>query len=339
MIKIAIDSGPLISAHAVRGIGVNTRELLQGLKSVSHKNIQIYEIDFSKRGFIGFDLVHYQYFRPFFNDLPFDKPKGKVILTIHDLIALIYPKHYPSGIKGKINLLINKELIRKNVDVIITISETSKKDICRFLGVDPKKVHVIYLAPRSNFQPITDHRSLITVQKKYSLPDRFALYVGDVNYNKNIPCLAEACKIAKIPLVICGKQAKGIENQSLRHAELKHLKNVDWTNIIRPGFVPDEDLVAIYNLATVYVQPSLYEGFGLPVLEAIACNTPVAVAKSQCMVEVLGDDFSYYDANDTKSMAKAILNPNTNKKLPREYSWEKTAKETRHLYQNLTLSN
>jgi glycosyltransferase involved in cell wall biosynthesis len=335
MLKVAIDSGPLTSGHSVRGIGVNTRELLVALNMIPHKDIQISEVDFSKEDLSKFDIVHYQYFRPFFVDLPYIKPAKKVVLTIHDLIPLVYPKHYPSGIKGKINFIVNKYLIKKNVDAIITISETSKKDICRFLGVDPKIVHVIYLASKSVFKPVTAHGSLFTVKRRYSLPDRFALYVGDVNYNKNIPVLVEACKIANIPLVICGKQAKGIEKQNLNHPELSHLKNVDWKDVLRLGFVPDNDLASIYSMAKVYVQPSLYEGFGLPAIEAVSCGTPVVLARSQCMVEVLGDDFSYCGPNDAKSMAKAILNPNTGKKLPRDYSWEKTAKETLKVYNNV----
>ena len=320
MLKIAIDSGPLSSGHAVRGIGVYTRELLKALK--------IEGVDLTKTDVTQYDVVHFTSFKPFEISLPFSKPAGvKFALTIYDLIPLVYPDHYPSGIRGWVKWQMNKYLIKKNIDTIVTISETSKKDICRFLGVDPKMVHVIYLAPRNIFKKME-------VTKHYELPERFALYVGDVNYNKNIPVLVKACKIAKIPLVIAGKQAKEIENQDLDHIELKHLKNIDWAGVIRLGFVPDEDLAAIYNLATVYVQPSLYEGFGLPALEAVACGTPVAVAKSQCMVEVLGDDFSYCDPNDAKSMAKAVLNPNLNKKLPRAYSWEKTAKETMKVYEN-----
>lgn len=326
--KVAIDSGPLTSGHAVRGIGVYTRELLKALKNPG--------LDVSKTDISQYDVVHFTSFKPFDISLPFSKPKGtKFVLTIYDLIPLIYPEHYPSGTRGWFNWQINKYLIKKNVDAIITISETSKKDICRFLGVDPNMVHVIYLAPRSIFQPITDQRSLITLQKKYSLPDSFALYVGDVNYNKNIPVLVEACKMAKMPLVICGKQAKGIENQELNHPELKHLKDIDWSEVTRLGFIPDEDLAAIYNLASVYIQPSLYEGFGLPVLEAVACNTPVVAAKTQALVEILGDDVYYVDPYDPKEMAASILNPNKNVKLPRSYNWEKTASETLKLYEKI----
>lgn len=245
------------------------------------------------------DVVHYTKFRPFFVDLPFVKPAKKVVLTIHDLIPLIYPDHYPSGIRGGINFLINKFLIWKNVDEIITISETSKKDICRFLGVDPKIVHVIYLAPRDLFKKLK--------KPIYpNLPKKFALYVGDINYNKNTPWLIEKAKEINLPLVIAGKQAKEVEKMDLNHPELKHLKNIDWSKIIRLGYVDDNDLVKIYNLATVYIQPSMYEGFGLPLLEAVACGTPVIYNKKcQALVEIMEK---------------------------RNYSWEKCAKETINVY-------
>jgi len=103
----------------------------------------------------------------------------------------------------------------------------------------------------------------LEIAKRNGLSDRFALYVGDINYNKNIPNLIKACKLAKIPLVIAGKQAMEVEKMNLDHPELIHLKNLDWSGVVRLGFVPDEDLVKIYNLASVYIQPSFYEGFGL----------------------------------------------------------------------------
>src|SRR5258706_3041929 len=318
--KIAIDSGPLSSGDSVRGIGVYTRELLKALKMDG--------VDVSREDLSKYDVVHFTRFNPFFIAIPFVKPENaKFVLTIYDLIPLIYPSHYPPGVKGKINWLINKYLINKNIDAIITISETSKKDICRFLGVKPEIVHVIYLAPRAIFKKQE-------VIKRYSLPKHFALYVGDVNYNKNIPNLVKACEIARIHLVIAGKQAKEIQSMDLNHSELNHLKNINWSNVVRLGFVPDDDLVNIYNLASVYVQPSLYEGFGLPVLEAIACTTPVVVTKNQCLVEILGDDFKYVNAYNSEDIARGIIKPNINKKLTREYSWEMTAKETIKVYQS-----
>ena len=310
--KVGIHLGGLSGGHEVRGIGVHTSELLRELKLITYNSKLIIEEYNSKE---KYDLVHYTVFKPFSFSIPFRKPSNKVVLTIHDLIPLIYPEHYPAGIKGNLIFLIQKWLIRKNVDAIITISETAKKDICRFLSVDPAKVYVIYLAPKKVFAPITNHpaspagrQSLITVQKKYGLPDSFALYVGDINYNKNIPGLIEMCKHAGIPLVIVGKQAEEIRDRDrdLRHAELAHLRGLNWSNVTCLGFVPDYDLVAIYNLTDVYIQPSFYEGFALPLLEAKACGTWVIATKIQAHVEIL----------DTK----------------RDYSWEKTAKETLALY-------
>jgi len=303
--KVGIHLGGSGGGHEVRGIGVHTSELMRALKILRYKDIKISEFDSREK----YDLVHYTVFKPFEFLIPFKKEAKKVVLTIHDLIPLIYPKHYPGGIKGNLIFLIQKLLIKKNVDAIITISETSKKDICRFLGVDPSKVYVIYLAPKKVFTPITDHHLLSTVQKKYGLPDSFALYVGDVNYNKNIPGLIEMCKHINIPLVIAGKQAKDIENENLDHPELMHLKGLDWSSVIRLGFVPDDDLAAIYNLADVYIQPSLYEGFSLPPLEAKACGTWVIATKIQTHTEIL----------DSK----------------RDYSWEKTARETVEVYKTV----
>ncbi len=304
--KVGIHLGGLGGGHELRGIGVHTSELLRELKFITYNSkLKIEEYNPEEK----YDVVHYTVFKPFRLSIPFKKEAKRVVLTIHDLIPLIYPKHYPAGLKGNLIFLIQKWLIRRNVDTIITISETSKKDICRFLNVDPAKVYVVYLAPKKIFSPITDHQSLITVQKKYDLPDSFALYVGDVNYNKNIPGLIEMCKQVNIRLVIVGKQAKDIENQNLDHPELVHLKGLDWSNVTRPGFVADEDLAAIYNLADVYIQPSFYEGFALPVLEAKACGTWVIATKIQAHVEIL--------------------------ERKEDYSWEKTARETIIVYEKV----
>lgn len=293
--RVAIDTRPLVSGDKVRGIGFYTSGLIEAL--AKHKVL----VDSEKA-----DIIHLTKFNPLFISVPFVKPKNKkLVLTIYDLIPLIYPSHYPPGIRGKINFWINKFLIHKNVDAIITISETSKKDICRFLGVAPEKVFVTYLAPRKIFKRIADSVKRI-VKDKYNLPNSFALYVGDVNYNKNIPGLIEMCRYAKIPLVMVGKQAAEIETLDLGHPELSHLAGVSFKNVIRLGFVTDEDLVSLYNLADVYIQPSLYEGFALPVLEAKACGTWVITTRIQAHVEILESG--------------------------REYSWEKTAKDTLEVY-------
>lgn len=369
--KIAIDTGPLKSGHKVRGIGVHTRELMKAMHQLTklpgYKDVKIEAVDFLRADLTKYDIAHYQYFNPFFNTLP-RKEVTIAVVTIHDLIPLIYPEHYPPGVKGNLRLLKQK-LLLKNIDAIITISETSKKDICRYLGFDPEKVFVIPLAPRLIFKPITDSRLLTSVRNKYGLPKQFVLYVGDINYNKNIPTLIEACKLAKVPLVICGKQAldiedKGIEIYSLKgprdwmrflfgkpHPEIAHYQEVldkvkSYGGVKRLGFVPDDDLVAIYNLASVYVQPSFYEGFALPILEAQASGCPVVASKIQVHVEIAESSALFVDAKSAKDISAKIKKVLRDPKLKgdlikkglansKDYSWQKTAKATLNVYKSL----
>ena len=344
--KIAIDKKAITGGHAIRGVGAYTKALIKHLKQI--KDLEVQAVDLKEADLSGYDLVHYPFFHPFFLTLPFSK-KTKIVVTIHDLIPLIYPKHYPPGLRGRFRFLLQKLLV-KRADALITVSETSKKDIVRLLGIPSEKISVIYEAPRKIFKPLTDHRSLTTIKKKYHLPDRFVLYVGDVNYNKNINSLAHACKIAKTPLVMVGKQAASKdfdpthpENRSFAKFLSKYGQERD---ILRLGFVPDEDLVAIYNLATVYCQPSFYEGFGLPVLEAFACGAPVVIAKTQALVEIADKAALAADPKDPNDIAKKIRefidSPSLRKKFAKkglervkEFSWQLTARKTAEVYKKM----
>jgi len=368
LMKVAIDSGPLQSGHKVRGIGMYTRELVQELKKLKNREFKIDAVDFEKADLGKYDIVHYTHFNPYFLTLP-KKKFTKEVVTIHDLIQLIYPKQYAGGIRGNMRYFLQKYLI-KRVDAIIAVSQTTKKDIVRFLDIPSNRIHVIHEAPCNTFRRIgKDNATLQRAVVKYKLPKKFVLYVGDINYNKNIPALIEACKIAKTPLVICGKQALDVENQgvdlpSLRgprdwlrfvfgrpHPELAHYKKLlkefkTNKDIFRLGYVPIDDLVAVYNLASVYVQPSFYEGFGLPVLEAMACETPVVIAKNNALVEVAGKAALRANPKDPKDLANKIRqvlnNESTRIKLIREgnkrvkdFSWAKTTKETVKVYKSV----
>jgi len=386
--RIAVDNGALSDGHSVRGIGVMVREQIQAIRKETLKDeaLTIDGVDLEKTSLGKYDIFHYPYFFPYSPTLPAKKTNQKVIVTIQDLIQLVYPKNYPPGIRGRIDFTKQK-LRLKNVDGIITISETSKKDIVRFLGVKPEKIRVIYLAPKKIFKPITNlpadktgYQSLITTKRKYKLPERFVLYVGDVNYNKNILTLIKACKIAKLPLVICGKQALEIEegDTDLRslsgpqdwirflrgkpHPELAHYQALlsefrNNSKIIRLGFVSDNDLVVIYNLASVYCQPSLYEGFGFPVLEAMACGIPVVISRTNALMEIAGGAALIAETENSKDIAekitKVLKNPSTLLRTSsntkeclrkkgfeqvKKYSWEKTAKETIQFYKQILKS-
>ena len=368
--KVAIDTGPLKSGHAVRGIGFHTKELLSAIDRVKHEfnSLEIYPVDFSKSDLTRYDLTHYTSFNPYILSLPWKKPTKKAILTIHDLIYLVFPKNYPAGIKGNIKLFIQK-LLLKNIDGIITISNTSKADIVRFLGVSPEKIHTIYLAAKEKFKRTSDIKILNQVKTKYRLPNKFVLYVGDINYNKNIPTLITACRTAKVPLVLVGKQALDVEEggMSLKdihgpkdwlrfvfgkpHPELVHYKFLleeikKSGDVLRLGFVPDDDLSAIFSLATVYCQPSYYEGFGLTLLEAMACGTPVVASKIRAHTEIAGEAALFADPDDPSDFAQKIAsvfyNPELRKGLikkgaaqVKKYSWEKSARETLQVYEKV----
>lgn len=366
--KIAIDTGPLGSGDKVRGVGFYTKHLIEALKRLKKEKgkeqIEIYPVDVSEVDHSNYDIVHYPYFKPYFTEIPNDL-YSKVAVTLHDVIPLLYPKHYPPGIKGKLKLMKQRRDLH-NVDAIITDTEASKKDIVRFLGVEQEKIFSIHLAPARHFQPLKNRKKLDAVKRKFNLPKNFVLYVGDVNYNKNIPTLVKACKQAKTPLVIAGKQAKEIGTFDLDIANLRGPR--DWVrylfgkphpetahynellklfknnkNILRLGFVSDEDLVAVYNLATLYCQPSLAEGFGLPVLEAMACRIPVIASRTQALVEIAEGAAVFFDPEDkndladkirlvTKDASKLSTLIDKSDSLVARYSWNRTAKETAEIY-------
>ncbi len=379
MIKVAFDSGPLTSGHSFRGIGVMVKAQIAAIKKLAGKEIRFDTFDFSSTQGIeklesgNFDIIHYPTFFPYALTLPEKKLAKKVVVTIQDLIHLIYPDKYPPGIKGKIKFMKQKARL-KNIDEIITISETSKKDIVRLLGVSADKVKVVYLAPSPIYKVINDQKKLESVRKKYNLPSKFVFNLGDINYNKNIPTLIEACEIADVPLVLGGKQAKEIEDLGLinlmnlsgpmdymrflfniphpEHAHYSELLTKFNNNpkILRLGFIPDEDAAAVYSLATVYCQPSFYEGFGLSVIHAFACGIPVVVSRTNALTEIAGSAALVADPNDSKEMAVKITkllgdNVERNKMIKKGFdrlkffNWEKMGKEMIDIYKSLISIN
>ncbi len=363
---VGIDVSPLYSGHKVRGIGFYTQRLEEALNELKNsktpaassatkagKQIKIRELkskeEIKKQ---DYDLLHIPYFNPYFLTMPWPwEIKKPMVVTIHDLIPVKYPDHYPPGIKGKIRWQIQK-LLLKQAKLVITDSFASKYDIHDLAGYPLDRVYVTYLAAGKRFQRLKANSSkLKAIQKKYNLPDTFALYVGDVNWNKNIPSLVKACKKINLPLVITGKQAASkdydkshVENKDLvwLQAKIKKLTINHQSLIIPVGFVPTEDLVALYNLATVYCQPSFDEGFGLPVLEAMACGCPVVSSNQGSLPEVVGEAGLLTKPTVqglSKNLKNVVENNKLSKKLSKlglarakEFSWKKTASETLKVY-------
>ncbi|TSC88946.1 MAG: group 1 glycosyl transferase [Microgenomates group bacterium Gr01-1014_5] len=340
MINLYFDTKPLSSGHVVRGIGYYTKNLFEQLQE--DKSIRLVENTSEA------DIIHHPYFDLFTNTL---KPVAgkKNVVTIFDVIPLLYPQNYPPGVKGMINLFRQK-LVLKKVDSVITISETSKKDIVRYLDVPAKKIFPIHLAASHEFRKLATGNWQLETTRRFGLPEHFVLYVGDVNFNKNLVTLADACCKANIPLVVVGKQATNleidlnhIENRSFAELLKKYGKN---KNVLKIGYVPTEDLVKIYNLAAVYCQPSLYEGFGIPVLEAQACGVPVIASRTQALVEIAESSCLFVDnpkdSNELGSKIAQIIKDETFKerlvaegvKNVKQYSWEKTRDKTVEVYKS-----
>src|SRR5258706_752859 len=346
--KIAIDVSPLSSGHSVRGVGFYLTNLLDGMKKYYPENEYV---EFTNRNQIppDVDVIHYPYFDPFSITLPINT-NNKVIVTVHDLTPIVLPFLFPVGIKGKLFRKLQKYLVNKT-KVIITDSLSSKKDIVKLIGINDKQVEAIYLAQPEHFRKIEEKNILQKVKTKYNLPDKFSLYVGDVTPNKNILNAAKAAILTDIPLVMVGK-ALIDDSIDLNHpwtkdvAAVRALAKENTDKIILLGFVPNEDLVAIYNLASVFVMPSLYEGFGLPILEAMSCGCPVITSERGSLPDVAGSAALYVNPENTESIAegiKKIFNDlSLRKKLQKggiiqanKFSWQKTAEETIKAYKKL----
>ena len=353
--KVALDISPIQGTaslqHRVRGTGFYTKNLKDALLTYDKKKSYVF---FSRGQAIPqADIIHYPYFEPFFLSLPFFHSQ-KTVVTVHDLTPLVFPNNFPSGIKGKIKWNIQKAALQK-ANAIIADSESSKKDIIKFTNIPPEKIHVVYLAAGNEFKKIIfSENKKKEIFKKYNLPEKFCLYVGDITWNKNLPRIISAATEAKIPLVLVGKALtvsdydKSNPWNSDRNKVFELIKNNPY--IYRTGFISDEELVMLYNIAVVAVMPSLYEGFGLPVLEAMNCGCPVITSKEGSLPEVAGDAALYVDAYDTNSIAngmKTLFKETEAQEKYKEkgiqqskkFSWEKVAKETIAVYEKAYSNN
>ena len=227
--------------------------------------------------------------------------KIKYVVTIHDLIFLRFPENYNR---------IDREIYKKKVeyacttaDKIIAISEQTKRDLIEFLKVPSHKIEVIYQSCAASFHHISDYRYRHLVQKKYNLPENYILYVGTIEKRKNLATLVEAIgkSNTKLPLVAIGKQTDYtkevmdmIDKYKLGN-QVALLQNVSFL-----------DLPSIYQSANLFVYPSLFEGFGIPVLEALYSKTPVIAATGSCLEEAGGPNSIYVDPKNSDELAQQI---------------------------------
>ncbi len=344
MIKVLLDTSPLDSGHALRGVGTYTRMLTEQLEKVD--NLQVVRSETKAAQGFKPDLVHYPYFDLFFSTLPLVRTLPTVV-TVHDVIPLIFPEHYSPGIKGRAKFIKQKSAL-KTTQAVITDSEASKIDIKQRLSISANKISVVYLAANPELKNVSE-TVLRRVKRKYQLPKNYILYVGDINYNKNIPQLIKAVKYLprNLKLVCVGSSFKKQEIEEWQWIETQ-LAMSDVRNRVK--FITDlpasatEDLAGIYSGSVCYVQPSLYEGFGLPLLEAMQCMTPVVSAKNSSLTEVGGEHALFAEPTGA-SLAAAVkevwhwTQTQRNEVIrsaylwSQEFSWQKTAEKTIEVYQ------
>lgn len=291
------------------------------------------------------DLIHYPFFDLFYPTLPLFKRK-KTVVTIHDVIPLLFPQQYPAGKRGAL-ALARQKLALKSVAAVITDSETSKRDIIAKLGVPADKVHRVYLAANPFLQPV-GAQALRSAKRRWKLPQRYILYVGDINYNKNLPQLIKAVRLLppEVKLVCVGKNftPQPIPEWQVIEAQVA-LSDVTNRVIFLTGVLSDdyETLSTLYAGAAAYVQPSLYEGFGLPVLEAMHCKTPVVATGNSSLLEI-GGQVVKFTGNTAEELAEGIQEilalPLVKRRAwvkqalawEQQFTWDNTARQTIEVY-------
>jgi glycosyltransferase involved in cell wall biosynthesis len=265
------------------------------------------------------------------------------VLTVHDMIFKLFPEHQKLLNYWYLNMTM--PLYCRRAGAILTVSEASKRDIVRHYTLAPERVTVIHEAASPEFAP-AEPSVVDEARRRYGLPEGFLLHVGTIEPRKNLTRLIEALQQLReaglrIPLVLTS--SKGwLYDEFFRRLEALDVQDaVHFT-----GYVPTADLPLLYNAATVVVTPSVYEGFGLPVLEAMACGIPVVSSSSSSLPEIGGDAAVYFDPYDVEAMASAIRAVWTDAELRADlqerglvqaarFSWDRAARETLGVYQRL----
>ena len=270
-------------------------------------------------------------------------PGRATVLTIHDLIFKLFPAYHKKLNYWFLNLAV--PLFCRRATAIIAVSQASKHDLVSHYGLDPAKITVVYEAAAAHFRPPSP-AGIAHVRHKYQLPDHFLVHLGTIEPRKNLPRLLEAFKqvrrdFPKLHLLLVG--AKGwLYEDFFAQIEAEGLDEV----VVAAGWLPDDDLPAVIAAADLAVQPSLYEGFGLPILEAMACGQVVAASNTSSHPEVGGEAAAYFDPAGTGEMATVIgrlLSGRDEYQHRRQlglaqaqqFSWQRAASETWQLYQKV----
>jgi len=268
------------------------------------------------------------------------------VVTIHDCIHLMFPQYLPNRAayayaRGSMWVSARRS------DRILTVSQASKRDILHFFNVPPDKVVVVYNAIDEHFRAEPSEEHVARVRERYQLDHAFVLYVGNIKPHKNLVRLIEAFSQLRrhhddLTLLIIGDEISklpALRRAVHRHQLHKHVRFL--------GYLNDDTLTVLYRLASVFVFPSLYEGFGLPPLEAMACGTPVVTSNVSSLPEVTGDAAVLVDPYDVDAIADGVRRVLEDPALAadlrrrglqraREFSWERSVERTLQVYRDVS---
>lgn len=366
--KIAIDARDALRRQT--GVGTYAINLIKGLAQIDKENQYLLYLDRYRHPEIGLsNLPNQNNFRlktlsisgPLWKQalLPasllinranlFHSPTSTLqalrpcrsIVTFHDLFNEVNTEWTPEKLRTRLHRLY--KFSATSADKIIAVSENTKKDLIKFYGIPEGKVVVVHNGRDEFYQPVQDEEGIVRIRQKYQTGERFILHVGGLALWRNIPRLLEALLVLKkkeLPhkLVLVGRQFWGFDLAR----EVARLKLAD--KVVSIDYVSKEDLRLLYNAAEVLAFPSLYEGFGFPALEAMACGTPTVVSEAAALPEVVGEAAFLIDPYDVSSIASGIERVIEDEKLRLDlgkkgferialFSWEKTARETLKVYQ------
>lgn len=265
------------------------------------------------------------------------------VLTVHDLIFKLFPDYHK-----KLNYwYLNKAMpiFCKKADAIIAVSQATKRDIVEYYQVDPAKIHVVYEAASSHFEPPSPAR-IELVREKYNLPSQFLIHLSTIEPRKNLSRLLDALLILRqsypdLHLILVGGRGWLYEDF------FRRIESAGLSQFVHAlGWIPDADLPAVLAAADLAVQPSLYEGFGLPILEHMAVGQVVAASSSSSHPEIGGEAAAYFDPTSVTEMAVVIQRllddgdeyhhrRQLGLQQASQFSWQRAAKETTAVYESL----
>lgn len=289
------------------------------------------------------DLLHSPYFAS-----PL-RPNVPTVVTIHDVIPLVLPE-YARPLHVRIYMSLVSVAARK-ASAILTVSETSKNDIVRTLGIPAERVHVTYNATDSSLRPVYDEATLDSVREAHGITGNFLLYFGGFDVRKNVERIILAYQAAlpsflrPCQLVIAGSLS--LVGHPLYPDPRPLIRRLGLEGkVIVTGKISEEEKPNLYSAATGFVFPSLYEGFGMPVLEAMACGTPVITSDTSSLPEVAGDAALLVDPTSVDALAGAIVRLMTDPALREDlksrgihrasqFSWDTSAAKTLEVYRQV----